>query len=272
MELRGRTRALMERRQSIVAGLSEPGDADIAASTLLTDVPTAAEAEAGAAAASGVPGFWVAAMRECDSLETEDGPLCTERDWRVLEHLSEIRMADWEPPAEEGDDAFDADEPADGLGFSLHFTFEPNPFLEPGCTELALFCHHDGEVARVAEPVWQSGADPTTVGKKKKIKRKGGPSEVVAVQRPTHSFFRLFALPDFDEEGDENGPPTAAELQSHLVLLLAEDLIPNATGYYLRSFADVASFGDEMDGDLAEADEDWTDGPPPPAGRRRNGR
>ena len=208
-------------------------------------------------------------MRNCDSLqpksldgdalgrddysdaEPDDEPvILTEADWAVLAHLENVTMQTWMPPAEEWESdlvdeigASTADEePLDeeqSVGFSLHFHFAPNEFLE--VDELALYCYATGEVAETTPPLWREGHDVTVRTRTKKIKRKGKGTERVSVAKPVDSFFRIFEAPDDEERIEaaaDAGLAPVEVLQEALVMPIKEDLVPHASAYYIRALLD----------------------------------
>ena len=208
--------SIQRRRHEIVSGVAEPTDEEVTASQIVEAPPVPPGAPE---VPAGVPRFWEMAMRNCDSLQPmtlddaidddySDGEqaepvIITEADWSVLAHLENVTVQTWEPPPEEWEselgelgggsvvDDLAEEEVIDeeqSVGFSLHFRFAPNDFLEGD--ELALYCYTTGEVAETTPPVWRDGRDVTVRMRTKKIKRKGRDAERVSVAKPVDSFFR----------------------------------------------------------------------------------
>ncbi len=225
----------------------------------------------------GVPLFWPLAMRNCQSLHG----VMSERDWKVLEHLTSVRVEPWD----ERESVLRADDSDDGEGgeggeggdideiglldtepgFSLHFHFAPgNPYLRS--EELVIYCYGAGEVADATAPEWKTGQDVTVKEVVKKVKKKKGAVSKQRVLKPVDSFFRIFAVPDIeegydDDGGDDDGAMSVYEMHEHLVPILREDLVPRAGLYFAASLQpggdDDDDFWKEQGMDGLDLEEDW---------------
>uniref|UniRef100_A0A7S0LSD8 Nucleosome assembly protein n=1 Tax=Coccolithus braarudii TaxID=221442 RepID=A0A7S0LSD8_9EUKA len=245
VELRTKMAVLFAARQGVVSGEASATAAQIKGSELK---PLILESQIEAVDSSnGLPQFWPMAMRQCSALELESGEhVCTSRDWQILDYLKEISVRHWSPPPEDPEQAGLADDEeqeadtevddSEELGFALEFRFAPNEFLDHEVPP-TLYCYAQGEVSLTCPPVWRQDANPTVVLKRKKVKRKGKPAEIVSSPQPTHSFFRLFNEPSIedDQASDAAGLVSVSELHEQLVLPIAEELMPNATIYYMRA-------------------------------------
>jgi len=248
------TEELLQRRQEIILGNAEPTDEEVERSSyhqeMSNNLPEAADPDE----PRGVPLFWPTAFRTWLKYLPDAEFHVSAADEQVLEHLSCIRYSQWEPPPMKiiDEEAMSAELGIDlsqismegavpeigGPGFSLHFDFEPNPFLQS--EEIVLYCYGSGEVVEVTPPVWHPNKNPTVklVTKKKRVK---GKTERVMVEKPTPSFFSVFTIitdegmeadgADLDEEDDGD---SAREKQANIVLQIREDLMTRAGLYYIH--------------------------------------
>lgn len=168
------THALFQRRAQIISGEIEPTEEEVLSSAYFAEFQeqgeTAAAGDAEENEVGGVPAFWPTALRSCVSLNHIPGFEVSEADWAVLDYLTDVSSRPWEGDVDAVPEGWDVStgEP----GFSLHFSFAPNPFLES--RELVLYCNGDGEVERADEPVWtheQHGVRHTA----RKKEREAGP-------------------------------------------------------------------------------------------------
>lgn len=191
---------LTGRRQQIISGESEPTAQEVDDSALLNSallkspaVKARLEGAASGAEPAGLPGFWPAALRACS--EQGHAKLFTEKDWEVLEYLTEVKVDawspfganddEWTPPGvnkmleglgRDGDDAqmaqlamaresmemaresMNAESDGEMNGLAITLTFAPNPYLEPNSLELVMRCHHHGMgMSELAEVLPPSG-------------------------------------------------------------------------------------------------------------------
>lgn len=94
-------RSIFAKRQQIIEGKREPTDEEVSLAKVVGDVTRGLPEASKAVDPAGVPFFWPVAMRmwldEAKELEGEVVEV-TDADWRVLDHLREIRVEPWTPP------------------------------------------------------------------------------------------------------------------------------------------------------------------------------
>jgi nucleosome assembly protein 1-like 1 len=169
-------RPLYERRAEIVNGVSEPKteemEAGLQAEQENGETPAAGEAkdeeetEAGAtaaAAAKGVPEFWLTAMKNMVIV----AELITSKDEEVLRHLTDIRLAYLEVP-----------------GFRIEFEFAENDFFTDKVLTKSYYYQQQAgyggdfiyDHAEGAEIHWKEGKDLTiTIQTKRQRNKSNGP-------------------------------------------------------------------------------------------------
>jgi len=177
--------------------------------------------------------------------------LINEKDEQVLEHLIEVKLERWQPAAFH---EFEANEASKRLrekleqegvdfkaavpdeGFQISFIFAPNAYLDHSVIP-KLKCYNTGEVAETEMPEWINGYNPTLRARRKKVKRKGKPAEIVTETKPRDSFFRIFQMPSPEDEDEaaEHLIAPISQLHEQVILPLAEHVITNAAGYYLQT-------------------------------------
>jgi len=267
-EMRAKMLEILDRRRTIVSGTSEPEEAELVDSEL--DVPPAAAIDD---EVRGVPGFWGRAMVMCEALRLEvDQSGCRQSiisqvDFKVQQHLEDLEIVPWQSPPER-----DVTAPhawmAEGagaeteMGFALLFRFGDNPYMAEGGGDCSLYCHSTGEVVRAMAPSWRNGMDPRFMLRTKKIKRKDKPVERVTSLKEANSFFRIFDQATDEEivEARAIGESLHSEdasklvystalLQDQLVIPLAEEFIPHASIYYVRSLFSPPEAGSDAAGD-----------------------
>mmetsp|Transcript_12857 Transcript_12857/g.40793 ORF Transcript_12857/g.40793 Transcript_12857/m.40793 type:complete len:234 (-) Transcript_12857:189-890(-) len=154
-----------------------------------------------------------------------------------------------------------------------------------GSAVLRLYCTEEGDVVGAAAAPFCEGRDPRSrvMVRKRKGKGKAG-GERQRLGRPGASFFRLFEPParwDGDElddyfgaegggggeaaaaarggPGAEDEVPSSDDYHAHLALLLAEEVVPNAGAFYMRSIG-AADAEEEFDGAFSDFDDDYDAG------------
>ena len=241
------SQGILERRRAIVTGEDEPSDEEVAASSI---APLDADASdpADSSCPSGIPGFWMTAMMQCDALHDPERPVFNDNDWLVLQHVEDVRAEPWTPPPpafddglydEDGNPAFpddDDDDDDDAMaddegdrdhGFAIHFAFaKDNPFIDADGLELSVYCYSHGEVALVAPDVipWRDGMDPTTQTRtKKKRNKRTGQTVERRVHEKVPSFFNIFMQFDLDDPevlgdgGGGGGGGSGAQMDEKLI-------------------------------------------------------
>lgn len=159
---------LYEKRARIVNGVEEPSDEEIKASELKQEgkpdgpalnLNDADETQEGHDKVSGIPEFWLSAMKNQISL----AEMITDRDEAALRHLTDIRMEYFEKP-----------------GFKLIFDFSDNDFFtnrsisktyfyqeESGYGGDFIYDHAEGDTIN-----WKNGQDLTMKVESKKQRNK----------------------------------------------------------------------------------------------------
>jgi nucleosome assembly protein 1-like 1 len=160
---------LYEKRAKIVNGAIEPSDAEVQAgeedeepSEAQTDAEAAKQDES-AESVSGIPEFWLSAMKNQISL----AEMITDRDEAALKHLVDVRMEYLDKP-----------------GFRLIFEFSENEFFTDKIITKTYFYQNESgyggdfiyDHAEGHEIDWKSGKDLTVRVESKKQRNKSQPS------------------------------------------------------------------------------------------------
>ncbi|RMJ27641.1 Nucleosome assembly protein [Aspergillus sp. HF37] len=199
------------------------------------------------AAMSGIPEFWLSAMKNQISL----AEMITERDEEALRHLTDIRM-----------------EYLDRPGFRLIFEFSENEHFtnstisktyyykeESGYGGDFIYDHAEGD-----EIDWKADKDLTVRMESKKQRNKNTKqTRVVKVTVPTESFFNFFSPPQAPTDEEEGATPDIEErleLDYQLGEDIKEKLIPRAIDWFTGEALQFEELGDDMEGDEFEDDED----------------
>ena len=257
---------LYEKRAKIVNGVAEPSEEEIKAGEQddedenkdVSKTETM-EDEKSAGSLTGIPEFWLSAMKNQVSL----AELITERDEVALKHLTDIRMEYLDQP-----------------GFRLIFVFAENEIFsnkiitktyfyqeESGYAGEFIYDHAEGDKVD-----WKSGKDLTVRVESKKQRNKSesvawhGSCErqtkialdtkqtrVVKKTVPTESFFNFFdppKAPEADNEDAGSDVEERLELDYQLGEDIKEKLIPRAIDW----FTGEALQYEELDEDLEEGD------------------
>ncbi|KAL1969081.1 hypothetical protein VTN77DRAFT_915 [Rasamsonia byssochlamydoides] len=245
---------LYQRRATIVNGLAEPTDEEVAAGKgedehedAKDDSEQKKEDAAEEPSMSGIPEFWLSAMKNQVSL----AEMITERDEEALKHLTDIRM-----------------EYLDRPGFRLIFEFSENEFFtnkiitktyyyqeESGYGGDFIYDHAEGDKID-----WKADKNLTVrVESKKQRNKSTKQTRVVKITVPTESFFNFFSPPKPPTDDDDT---VASDIEERLELdyQLGEDikekLIPRAIDWFTGEALQFEELGDEVDQDEFEGDED----------------
>ncbi|KAE8223887.1 hypothetical protein CF319_g3146 [Tilletia indica] len=271
-------RPLYQRRAEIVQGKAEPTAEEVTAGEKSDEVDdedeededagpkvSLATAQPPADAESGIPEFWLTALKNHASISE----LITEADEEALRHLLDVRMTYL----------------TDEAGFKLEFVFDAskNDFFSE--TSLTKTYYYQDEVgfsgdlvydhAEGCKITWKEGKDLThKIETKKQRNKNTNQTRTVKRTVPVESFFNFFSPPKPPaEDEDIEDEEALEELDSRLELdyQIGEDLkdriIPHAVDYFtgkallhdgLDDFDDD-EFDDEDDEDDEEEDEE--DGP-----------
>ena len=253
---------LYEKRARIINGLAEPSEEEIK----LGQTDDEDEDSAGAGdetskateKASGIPEFWLSAMKNQISL----GELITDRDEVALRALTDIRMEYLDKP-----------------GFRLIFEFADNEFFtDKTITKTYFYQEESGyggdfiyDHAEGYKIDWKADHDLTVKVESKKQRNKSKriqiletiqtsltipdtkQTRIVKKTVPTDSFFNFFNPPVAPKDDDEEVPEDIEErleLDYQLGEDIKEKLIPRAIDW----FTGEALQFEEMDDDLDEAD------------------
>ncbi|TEA11016.1 putative nucleosome assembly protein [Colletotrichum sidae] len=246
---------LYEKRARIVNGGSEPSDEEIRAGE--EDDDETAESEKADKAAesselvSGIPEFWLSAMKNQISL----AEMITERDEAALKHLIDIRMEYLDKP-----------------GFRLIFDFAENEFFinktitktyfyqsESGYGGDFIYDHAEGDKID-----WKDGKDLTVrIESKKQRNKNTKQTRIVKKTVPTESFFNFFSPPQAPTEEDDDA---ASDIEERLELdyQLGEDfkekLIPRAIDWFTgEALAFEELDDDDLEGDFDDGDDEDDD-------------
>ncbi|KAI1261273.1 hypothetical protein F5Y18DRAFT_207395 [Xylariaceae sp. FL1019] len=199
---------------------------------------------------SGIPEFWLSAMKNQISL----AEMITDRDENALRSLVDIRMEYLDKP-----------------GFRLIFEFADNDFFtnktitktyfyqnESGYGGDFIYDHAEGHQIN-----WKEGQDLTVRTESKKQRNKNTKqTRIVKKTVPTESFFNFFAPPKAPTDDDEDA---ASDIEERLELdyQLGEDikekLIPRAIDWFTGealAFEEVDELDEEADYDEEDEDED----------------
>ncbi|OBT89342.1 hypothetical protein VE02_01462 [Pseudogymnoascus sp. 03VT05] len=239
---------LYQKRAAIVNGTAEPTEDEIKAGEEDEEEEEKDESEAAVKpeettdAITGIPEFWLSAMKNQISL----AEMITDRDEAALKHLTDVRMEYLDKP-----------------GFRLIFEFAENDFFtnttitktyfyqnESGYGGDFIYDHAEGD--RID---WKAGKDLTVrIESKKQRNKNTKQTRVVKKTVPTESFFNFFSPPKAPTDEDDDDAASDIEERLELDYQLGEDikekLIPRAVDW----FTGEALQFEEMDDDLEEHD------------------
>ncbi|RKU45951.1 hypothetical protein DL546_004713 [Coniochaeta pulveracea] len=245
---------LYQKRSAIVNGATEPTEEEIKAGEEDEEEEEEAEkaessetASADKADVSGIPEFWLSAMKNQISL----AEMITDRDEAALKYLTDIRMEYLDKP-----------------GFRLIFEFAENEFFtnktitktyyyqnESGYGGDFIYDHAEGDKID-----WKPERDLTVrVEQKKQRNKNTKQTRIVKKTVPTQSFFNFFSPPTAPTEEDDDA---ASDIEERLELdyQLGEDikekLIPRAIDWFT---GEALQFEELDEDDFEEGDFDDED-------------
>ncbi|KAK0727995.1 hypothetical protein B0T26DRAFT_153084 [Lasiosphaeria miniovina] len=249
---------LYEQRSSIVNGNNEPTEEQVLAGEEDEEEDDEEEDEGAAVKeakpaesaekVSGIPEFWLSAMKNQMSL----AEMITDRDEEALKSLTDIRMEYLDKP-----------------GFRLIFEFAENPFFtnktvtktyfyqnESGYGGDFIYDHAEGDKIE-----WKDGQDLTVrVEQKKQRNKNTKQTRIVKKTVPTESFFNFFSPPLAPTEEDDDDAASDIEERLELDYQLGEDikekLIPRAIDWFT---GEALAFEELDEDDLEEGDFDEDD-------------
>jgi len=250
---------LYERRSKIVNGGAEPTDADVEAGEADEEEDdeeaVAAKAEAdkdeNAANLTGIPEFWLSAMKNSSLAET-----ITDRDEEALKTLVDIRM-----------------EYLDRPGFRLIFEFAANDFFDNKVLTKTYFYQEENgyggdfiyDHAEGDSITWKAGQDLTVKVESKRQRNKNTKqTRIVKKTIPTPSFFDFFnpATPPADDDEEEEideDLEAKLELDYQLGEDIKEKLIPRAIDWFTGEALQFEQGIDDFDEEDFDEDDDEDD-------------
>ncbi|KAF5371402.1 hypothetical protein D9615_009711 [Tricholomella constricta] len=256
---------LYERRNAIISGATVPTLEEIEAGekySIKDDDEYTPLPKDTAPTASGIPEFWLTALRNHVGLEE----LITERDAGALKHLIDIRI-----------EYLDDSGPEPKPGFKLIFVFSPNEYFENDLLEKTYVYQEEvgysGDFvydrAIGTEIRWKEDKDLTKEFEIKKQRNKNtNRTRLVRKARPTESFFNFFTppVPPADDaiENGEIDDEDLEEIEEKLEMdyQIGEDLkekvIPRAVDYFTGKALEYEVM-DEDDDDFDDEDDDEID-------------
>ncbi|KAL1842497.1 hypothetical protein VTJ49DRAFT_5103 [Mycothermus thermophilus] len=252
---------LYEQRAAIVNGKAEPtedqvkageeGEEEAEGVAVKKEEPEATGvADAPSTKVSGIPEFWLSAMKNQISL----AEMITDRDEGALKSLVDIRMEYLDKP-----------------GFRLIFEFAENEYFtnktisktyyyqtESGYGGDFIYDHAEGDKID-----WKPGQDLTVRVEQKKQRNKTTKQiRIVKKTVPTESFFNFFSPPKAPTDDDDDA---ASDIEERLELdyQLGEDikekLIPRAIDWFTGEALAYEELDEEDFGDYDEEDDDEDD-------------
>ncbi|KAI4247070.1 MAG: hypothetical protein L6R40_001735 [Gallowayella cf. fulva] len=248
---------LYEKRAKIVNGLTEPTEDEVKAGESADgedEEPAKADSpedEKANANVTGIPEFWLSAMKNQVSL----AELITDRDEAALKLLTDIRMEYLEKP-----------------GFRLIFEFAENEFFtnqvitktyyyqeESGYGGDFIYDHAEGDKIN-----WRTDKDLTVrVESKKQRNKNTKQTRVVKKTVPTESFFNFFDPPKAPNADDDEGASDVEErleLDYQLGEDIKEKLIPRAIDWFTGEALQFEELDDDLgEGDFEDEDDDEDD-------------
>jgi len=257
-----RTQPLYQRRLDIINGLSEPTEAEVEAGEAVTfkDDPDATplpkdSADPNAEAApSGIPDFWLTALKNHIAFSS----LITDRDEAALQRLANITLEYLEGECQ---------------GYRIVFHFSPNDFFEDASLtkeyrykdELDIEGDYLYERAVGSTIHWKEDKDLTQEIEVKRQRNKAtNRTRVVRRAKPTDSFFNFFSPPEPPSEEAEAGMDDdeleeveeSLEMDYQLGQDLKDRVIPRAIDYFTGKALEWEDGDDDEYEDEEDFDED----------------
>jgi nucleosome assembly protein 1-like 1 len=256
---------LYNSRKEIVTGEKEYSDCD---EDLKKEIEALPKDDA---SPSGVPDFWLVAMKNIEDLAEE----ISERDEACLSALVDVQTGKLEGEDEDGDEM---------VGFYLRFYFKENAFFTNQTIEKRYHMEDDSEDAVLNYIVcddidWKPGKNLTVKVLRKKPKPGAKNQKPITKTEPCESFFTFFYPPEVpDEDEQENMTEEEVEdLQEQMEndyaigSLIATALVPNAVDHFLglhleddededeEEGEEDAEYGESIDGDSDDEEDDDED-------------
>ncbi|KAG9156265.1 hypothetical protein Leryth_009143 [Lithospermum erythrorhizon] len=201
----------------------------------------------------GVPGFWLAALKNNEVVGEE----VSERDEEALKYLKDIKWSRTDDPK----------------GFKLEFLFDTNPYFKNSVlTKIYHMIDEDEPILEKAigtEIEWYPGKCLTQKILKKKPKKGSKNAKPITKTEQCESFFNFFSPPEVPEDEEEIDEDAAEELQNLMEQdydvgsTIRDKIIPHAvswfTGEAVQDEYDLDGDEDEDDDDDEDEDEDEED-------------
>ncbi|CAI0419540.1 unnamed protein product [Linum tenue] len=198
---------------------------------------------------SGVPDFWLTAMKNNEVLAEE----ITERDEAALKFLRDIKSIRLEDP----------------VGFKLEFHFDPNPYFKNSVLTKTYHVIEDDEDPVLEKAIgteieWHSGKCLTKKILKKKPKKGSKNAKPITKIEDCPSFFTFFNTPHIPEDEDDLDDDAAEDLQDRMEqdynigTTIRSKIISHAVAWYTGEAAEVDSYGHHIDNDGDDTDHDNT--------------
>lgn len=238
---------LYTKRAGIISGAQEPSEEEVDAGRD-GEVPLEEVQDETATGVSGIPEFWLTAMKNHLSLaETIHA-----HDEEALKHLLDIRMTYLDKP-----------------GFKLCFDFAENDFFEnktvtksyyyqdeTGYAGDFIYDHAEGDQIQ-----WKLGKNLTVrLEQKKQRNKKNKQTRIITKEVPQDSFFNFFSPPIIpsDESSEDAGSDIdeRLELDYQLGEDIKEKLIPRAVDWYTGAALAYEEIDDELAGEEYEDEDD----------------
>eukprot|EP00996_Jenningsia_fusiforme_P005996 NODE_713_length_1961_cov_58.631799_g660_i0.p1 GENE.NODE_713_length_1961_cov_58.631799_g660_i0~~NODE_713_length_1961_cov_58.631799_g660_i0.p1 ORF type:complete len:340 (+),score=90.09 NODE_713_length_1961_cov_58.631799_g660_i0:813-1832(+) len=212
---------LFEMRRAIVNGERKPTVDEVARGSKLMEVKDEEEVEE-EEAGSGVPNFWLQALKNNELVESS----ITNRDEECLKHLTDVAAKNFPDPTK---------------GFTLTFTFSENPFFSNAVLTKTYHLVAEDEIllekAEGCSIEWKNNQNLTVVLKKKKQRQKGGKNvRTVTKEEPCESFFNFFNPPKVpeseEEEEEEEEFEEILEADYELGRTIKDKIVPRAVDWF----------------------------------------
>jgi nucleosome assembly protein 1-like 1 len=247
---------LYQKRAAIVNGTLEPTDQEVEIGEAeddsedeekdtINETDEKREAVTDADTISGIPEFWLSAMKNQISL----AQIITDRDEAALKHLTDVRL-----------------EYLEKLGFKLIFEFAPNDyFTNKTITKTYLYSEGNGyggefiyDHAEGDKIDWKEGNNLTVIVEQKKQRNKNTKqTRIIKKTVATESFFNFFSPPQpHASDDDDDDIEERLELDYQLGEDIKEKLIPHAIDWFT---GEAMGYEEVDDDDLEDIDYDEDD-------------
>lgn len=248
---------LYQKRAQIINGATEPTAEEIKAGEededeIEGESESANKEEASTENVSGIPEFWLSAMKNQVSL----AEMITDRDEAALKSLTDVRMEYLDKP-----------------GFRLIFEFAENEYFSNKVITKTYFYQNESgyggdfiyDHAEGSKIEWAAGKDLTVrIESKKQRNKNTKQTRVVKKTVPTESFFNFFNPPTAPTDDDDDDAASDIEERLELDYQLGEDikekLIPRAIDWFTGEALQFEELEDDLEeGDFEDEDDEDDD-------------